>query len=154
MLLVFFCFFFTAWITVKQQQQIIVIPMSASTPCIQYNEGTTQRFWGKPKAGRVGLAGLFMRGVWVTKCPFPVHSIPFKISQSFQWAGRGVKLGFQGGRRSETPPFKTSVETENNKLAGNLRSYPARPHWSWQRVISGVAHRSTCGPKKGAGPFR
>lgn len=35
--------FYTARLTVKQQQ-IIVIPMSASTPCIQYNEGTTQPF--------------------------------------------------------------------------------------------------------------
>lgn len=45
---------FTARLTLKQQQQITVIPTSASTLCIQYNEGTTQPFEGKPKAGRVG----------------------------------------------------------------------------------------------------
>ena len=100
--------------------------MSASTPCIQYNEGTTR----PSEAGREGRGwGIRVRGVWVTKRPF--QSFPFKsVSPSSGRAG-GVELGFQGGRRSETNPlFKTSVETENNKLAGNVLSYPARPHWS------------------------
>lgn len=39
-----FFFSLTASLTAKQQQQIIVILVSASTPCIQYNEGTTRLF--------------------------------------------------------------------------------------------------------------
>lgn len=59
----------------------------------------------------------------------PVFSI--SVSQSFQWSGGGgVELGVQGGRVVGDTPFKTSVETENNKLAENLWSYPARPQWS------------------------
>lgn len=45
-----FIYFFTVKLTVKQQQQqITVIPMSASTPCIQYNEGTIQPFMGNQR---------------------------------------------------------------------------------------------------------
>lgn len=87
----------------------------------------------------MGLGVIHVRGVQITKRPVPVLSI--EVNQSFQWAGEAWK-------EVTDTPFKTSVETENNKLAGNLWSYPVKSQWSRERVINGVAHKSTCGLRK------
>lgn len=93
--------FCTLGLTVKQQ--IIVIPMSASIPCIQYNEGTTRPFEGSQRQVERDWRGVIhVRGV--TKCSF--QSFRFKsVSPSSGQTG-GVESGFQGGRRSATPPLR------------------------------------------------
>lgn len=89
-------------------------------------------------------------------------SSPFYCSQSVLPVGRRQRgmegvggLGFQGGRRSETPPLRPVLRLKKNKLAGNLWSHPGRPRRSGQRVISGVALRATRGnQKEGPDPLR
>lgn len=66
------------------------------------------------------------------------------------WRMDGGGVGGSGvvGVGWETPPFTTSVETENNKLAGTLWSDSARPHWNRQTVILVVLLSGRRGPTK------
>lgn len=52
-------------------------------------------------------------------------SSTFHISQSVVPVGSQGRVGGRGGRFTEAS-IKTSVETENNKLAGNLWSYQTK----------------------------